>query len=80
MSDDNTVHQYNKMTLQPRRKHKKDITGGKTLASTEAKQQGLPALETVNYETYRVGSEKAVLPVVLASDKKAAHQYNKMNS
>ena len=76
MSDDNTVHQYNKMTLRPRRKRKRDIRGGKTLVSTEAKQQGLPALETVNDEAYGVGSEKAVLPVILASDRKSVPPEN----
>ena len=70
MSDVNIVHQYNKTILWSRRKSKRGLTGGKTLVSRAAKKQGLSALGRVNYKTYIVGAETAVLPVVvLASGK-----------
>ena len=64
------------MTLWSRNKDKMGLlAGGKTLFSTAAKkQQGLPALERVNDEAYRVKLEKDVLLVVLVSDKTPVHQ------
>ena len=48
------------MALRSRRKSIRDQTGGKTLVSRAAKQQGVPALERINDEMCRVGLEKAV--------------------
>ena len=57
VSDNNTVDQYNiMMTWWPRRKSKRHPTGGNTLVSGAAKQQGPPGLTRVNDETYRVES------------------------
>ena len=67
MSNNSTVDQYIKTTLQSRKKGKRDLTGGKTLLSRVAKQYGLPALGRVSDKTYRVGLEKYVFPVVLVS-------------
>ena len=65
MSDDEIVHQYSKMTLQPRRKAIRNLIDGKTVVSRAAKQQRVPALERVSDDAAcRVGLEKkAVLPV-----------------
>ena len=57
-----TVQQY-KMTSRPRKKSEGNLTGGKTIFSTVAKQQGLLALGRKKYETHCSGSEKNALPV-----------------
>ena len=52
-----------------KRKSKWDLTGGKTLFSRAAKQQGVPASGRDNDKTHCFGSEKITLPVVLVSIK-----------
>ena len=64
MSDEETVHQYSKMALQPRRKVIRNLIDGRTVVSRAANQQRVSALERVSDEACRVGLEKkAVLPV-----------------
>ena len=63
MSDEETAHPCSKMGLQSRRKRVRDLTGGNTLVSRVAKQQGVTALGRVKDETYRVGLERAVFQV-----------------
>ena len=63
MSDEETVHQYSKMTLQFR-KSVRDLAGDKTLVSRAAKNLGVPTLEMINYKIYTDGLEKkSVLPL-----------------
>ena len=65
ISEPETVHQYSKMNLRPRRKSKRNLTGGK--AFSRAAKQGLPILQKENNEMHRFGSEENALPVVLVS-------------
>ena len=65
ISEPETVHQYSKMNLRPRRKSKRNLTDGKTFS--RAAKQGLPVLQKENNEMHRFGSEKNALPVVLVS-------------
>ena len=53
------------MNWRPRRKDKRNLTGGKTFS--RAAKQGLPVLQKENNEMHRFGSEKNALPVVLVS-------------
>ena len=60
------VHQYNRMTLQSRRKSKDNLAEAKSLDSRESRsenQLAMSTLETVSNYIYTVGLEKAVLPV-----------------
>ena len=66
MSDEQTVHQYSKMTLRSRRKSVRDITGGKTLVSRAAKKLIVPALGKINDKIYTEGLwKRTVFPVGL---------------
>ena len=60
---------YIKRSLRSKRRVNGNLTGGKTLFSTAAKRQGLPALRRKNDETHCFGSEKNALTAVLVSIK-----------
>ena len=61
MSDEETAHQYSKMTLRPRRKSMRHLTGGKTLVNGAAKKLGVPTLEIINDEIYTEALEKKIV-------------------
>ena len=65
ISKPETVHQYSKVDLRPRRKSLRNLTGGKTFS--RAAKQGLPVLQKEDNIMHRFGSEKNALPVVLVS-------------
>ena len=74
VSNSNTVHQYDKTTLRPRKKSKGNLTSsGKTMFSRAAKQ-GLTVSGRENDETRCLGSEKKALPIVVVVRINSVHQ------